>query len=99
MANLLTSNPIFIDTAASSTVTNKKIQQIQWIEDNADIVDDDDLVFVINEVTITVKMQKTTDVGYQDTVIYQAGPFNIPIYARTFSVTTIDHGTLLVWVV
>ena len=31
-ANVLTSNPVFIDTAASSTLTGeRKIQLIQWI--------------------------------------------------------------------
>lgn len=98
MANLLTDNPVYIDTAASSTVTNKRIVLIQWIDDAADIIDDDDLVFVINGVTVTIKYQKTTDVGGAGVVYYEAA-FSTPIFASTFSVTTIDHGALLVWCV
>lgn len=99
MANNLTGNPIYIDAAAASSITTpKRIQLIQWVDDNADIADGDDLVFVINGQTVTIKQQIGSDVGMIGSVFYEAR-FPLGLLASSFSVTTIDHGALLVWTV
>lgn len=100
MANNLNSNPVYIDAAASSTLSGlSRIQLIQWVDDNADIANDDDLVMVINGVTVTIKPQRHETPASVDGggVVYEAGPFSRPIAVTDFSVTTIDHGALLVW--
>ena len=102
MANILTSNPYVIDTAATiwPTATNKgtnRVRLIQWIDDNADIADDDDLVLTINGVAVTAKVQLTNNTANTPT-IYEIGPFNPGIPVTSFEVTTIDHGILVVWV-
>ncbi len=99
MANDLSANPYVIDTAGATSLVSgyTYIRLIQWIDDNADIADNDDLVFELNGQTVTIKVQRggTPDYGV---VVYEAGPFNPPISAENFQVTTIDHGTLLVFV-
>jgi hypothetical protein len=97
MANNLTSNPIFIDTASGSTITNKKVQLIQWINEAADLEDTEDLVFTINGIQISMKYNLGSDVGQQDIIIYQAGPFADPIFVTSLTVDTIDDGALLIW--
>ena len=102
MGNNLTSNPKYIDTAAGSTISGlMSIQELQWLDDNADIANDDDLDFTFNEVTIHVKPQRHETATSVDGggVVYQAGPFALPIAATDFVVNTIDHGVLLVWAV
>ena len=97
MANNLTSNPIYIDTASGSTVTDKKIQCIQWFNEAADLADGEDLAFTINGIAIAMKYNLGSDVGQQDIIVWQAGPFASPIYVREFVVTTIDDGAVLLW--
>jgi len=98
MANSLTGNPIYVDAAANSAITTpKRIQLIQWVDDAADIADDDDLVFVVNGLTITQKVQ-ITDNTANNTVFYQAH-FPLGFLMSSFSVTTIDHGALILWTV
>lgn len=99
MANVKTSNPISIDTASGSTLTGLfYVQCIQWIDDAADIADDDDLSFSLNGVTVAQKVQLTAN-AVGNTVVYQAGPFASPIAVKDFVVNTIDHGVVLVWIV
>lgn len=109
MANVTDSNPISIDTAAAIWAkTPKYIRQIQWIDDAADIADDDDLVIVVNGVTITTKIQIANTAGATpveavtpnigNICVWEIGPFNPGIAVHSFAVTTIDHGVLLVWI-
>jgi hypothetical protein len=97
VANVLTSNPKSIDAASGSDLTDQWIQQIQWIDDAADIADDDDLNLTINGVTIAAKIQLTANT-VNNVAVWTMGPFPHPILANTFVVNTIDHGVLLVWV-
>ena len=99
MANQVSGVLHVIDTAAASKISGPSfIKLIQWIDDNADMADNDDLAFKLNGVTVTIKYQKTTDVGSAGVVYYQAGPFSgLGIYAEDFEVTVIDKGSLLVW--
>jgi hypothetical protein len=98
-ANILTGNPVFIDTAASSTLTGiRLIQCIQWIA-TAIPTDLDDLSFTLNGVSITTAVPITGTAGEEafPCVLYQAGPFPRPISAKDFVVNTIDSGVVLVW--
>jgi len=98
-ANILTSNPIFIDTAAGSTLTGEqKIQLIQWIATGTP-TDLDDLSFTLNGVTITTIVPITGTAGEEayPCVLFQAGPFARPIRAEDFVVNTLDSGVVLVW--
>ena len=55
MANDLVTNPMTVDTAATLWSNSVKyVRQVQWMDDGADIADDDS-VLVINGATITGK--------------------------------------------
>lgn len=95
MANQVSGNPIVMDTAATLS-GRTTIRQIQWVDDAADIADDDDLVLKMNGVTITGKVALTAN-ELGTLVLYQAGPFNPGIDVEDFQVVTIDHGSLVVW--
>ena len=108
MGNTLTSNPYYVDTAATLwTKTPKYVREIQWIDDFADIVDDDDLSITINGVTIATKIQIATTTGLTpveavtpnvgNICVWRQGPFNPGIAISDFAVNTIDHGVLLIW--
>jgi len=100
MANVMTGSIKQIDTAgATSAVTGwRRIRLIQWFNDNDDIANDDDLVFVLGGITITTKaIVEASGVGHQPLVVYQAGPFNPGFKVDGYSVTTIDHGVLYIW--
>lgn len=97
MGNILTSNPVYIDTAASSDIYDVKIQLIQWYNEAADLADGEDLALTIDGVSIDMKYNLGSDVGQQAIVVWEAGPFAEPIYVRHFVVDTIDDGAVLVW--
>ena len=100
MGNQTGSNPIVVDTGAATNliVGPQTIRLIQWIDDNADIADGDDLVIKINGVTLTTKIQLQADdsVGL-GLAMWTIGPFNPGISAKSVQVTTIDHGTVHIW--
>lgn len=106
MANKTDTNPMVLDSAATIwtaqsgaatfSLGGRKIRQIQWIDDNADIADDDDLVIAINGATITAKIALTAN-EVNNLALWTLGPFNPGIHVHTFIVTTIDHGSLLVF--
>jgi hypothetical protein len=108
MTNVLTSNPMVIDTAA--TIWSDKaynVREIQWIDDAADMADNDDLNITINDATIAAKIQVATTGGgtpvenvspnVGNICVWRIGPFNPGIPVSTFIVTTIDKGALLVF--
>ena len=98
-ANVLTSNPVFIDTAAGSTLTGQRqIQLIQWIA-TALPTDLDGLSFTLDGVTITTLVPITDALNEEayPGVLYEAGPFTKPILAKDFVVNTLDTGIVLVW--
>lgn len=100
MANSIAGNPKTFDTAGATSVISSpfRCQLIQWVDDNADMADNDDLVFVINGTTVTLKYQKTTDVGSAGVVYYEAA-FPLGLSIGSFSITTIDKGLLILWTV
>lgn len=96
MANALTGNPITVDTAATLwTASNKYVQLIQWVDDGADLTDDDDILLVINGVTITGKIQITNNT--MNNLVAWEMAFNPPMRIESFVVTTLDHGLLVIW--
>jgi hypothetical protein len=101
MANTLTSNPLYVDTAATILAgpAVSKIIEIDWIDDNADINNDSDLSITFNDVTFTVKPQRhetATNVDWGGT-LFKLGPFNPGIPCSRLVVNTIDAGVLLIW--
>ena len=108
MGNTLTSNPIYVDAAATAWTGDKKLRLIQWVDDAADIADNDDLSITINGVTIAVKIQIATTGGgapveavtpnVGNICVWQIGPFNPGIWVHDLVVNTIDHGALHIWV-
>jgi len=98
MANALTGNPITIDTAATiwdGTTGAKYINLIQWIDDAADIADDDDLLIVVNGVSIAAKIQLTNNTA-NNICVWEMN-FAKPQKIDRLVVTTIDHGLLVFW--
>jgi hypothetical protein len=96
MANNLVTNPMTVDTAATLwSNTPRRVRLIQWIDDAADIVDDDDLLIVINGATITGKIALTANT-VNNLCVWEFGPFNPGILVDTFIVTTLDHGLLVI---
>jgi invasion protein IalB len=69
---------------------------IQWIDDAADIADDDDLNITINQTTIAAKIALTAnEVG---NVAVWTMTYPLGLMVNNLVVTTIDHGTLLVFI-
>jgi hypothetical protein len=98
MGNDLTGNPMYVDTAAALWTAShpKYVRLIQWIDDAADIADDDDIALIINGITFTGKIQLTAN-AVENLCVWQLGPFSPGIPIQSFTVTTIDHGILYIW--
>ena len=107
MGNSLGTNPVYGDTAATLWSGLGLVRLIQWVDDAADIADNDDLSFTVNGVTIAVKAQIGTTGGgapaenvspnVGNIVVWQIGPFNPGIPMKEFILNTIDHGALHIW--
>jgi hypothetical protein len=97
MGNVLTSNPIRVDTAATAFSTPKKIQLIQWVDDDAaaggSIGDGEGLTMAVNGVTIQVLV---VDISTQVPIAYEAS-FPNGVNIDSLVVSVIDGGTLLIW--
>jgi len=97
MGNSTTSNPMVLDTDATIwTGKTKWIREIQWVDDAGDVADDDTVVMVINDATVTLKYQMEADIS--SISVWRAGPFNPGIPVSHFQVSTKPtHGVILVW--
>jgi hypothetical protein len=97
MANNLVSNPMTVDSAATLwSGTTKFVRHIQWLDDAADMTDDDDLLLVINGATISGKIQITNNTA-NNLCFWETGPYSPGVCVDSFVVTTIDHGLLVIW--
>ena len=98
MANQTDSNPKRIDTAAALSGTHF-IRQIQWVDLNEDIINSDELVMLINGVTVQceVQVEVTANYGVLGPVVWNIGPFNPGIPVTDFEVVTIESGVVYVW--
>ena len=87
--------PMTIDIA-TSVQGLKSFRLVQWVDDNADIADGDDLNITLGGQVIAIKVQRgATPDG--NVAVWTLGPFNPGIRSNGITVTTIDHGTLLVF--
>ena len=96
MANLLTSNPMRVDTAATIITVPTRVLLIQWIDEAADIADDDDLNITINQTAIAAKIALTAN-AIGNIAVWTIGPFNPGLMVNNLVVTTIDNGALLIF--
>ena len=69
------------------------LRELIWLDDNADIADNDDLVFKLNKETITIKVQQNLSNG--SPAAFRLGPYNPGIPINQFQVTTLDAGVIL----
>lgn len=97
MANVLTKNPMVIDTAATIWTAARFVRLIQLVDDNGDIVHDTTWVITVNGATLTVKIQPVNDQIAFGAVAWQIGPFNPGMKVHTFVVDTAGAGNLHVW--
>ena len=100
MANQTDSNPIRMEAAGTVwTGKVKNVRLIQWVDDNADLVDNSTLVLNINGVALTVVIQLDADfVSWNGAVVWEIGPFNPGVSVSDFIVTTMATGELHIWV-
>ena len=100
MANQTDSNPIRMEAAGTVwTGKVKNVRLIQWVDDNADLVDNSTLVLNINGVALTVVIQLDADfVSWNGAVVWEIGPFNPGVTVSDFIVTTMGTGELHIWV-
>jgi hypothetical protein len=84
------------DWGTNVTLTNLRIRLMQWIDDAANIADDDDIVFVMDGVTITAKIQLTAN-AVNNVCVWQMGPFDPPLRCNTFVGDTLDNGAFVIW--
>ena len=101
MANILTGNPIFWDTAgATSAITDRKIVKLfQWIASGGDIADNDTCVIVVNGVTLTAAIERPTDVGFSPTVLWELNFGDNGMVWDSCSLTTMGTGQCHIWVI
>lgn len=100
MANQTDGNPIIYDTATGAEWNGTKhVVLVQWVDDNADVATDDDLVFEVNGVTFTGKIQVHGTAASIDRplVHYQIGPFATPMAWTDFALKILDNGAFVVW--
>lgn len=95
MANNLTSNPVYMDTTASWT-GQKLVYEIDWVDDNGDVVHDSTLTLLINGVTIVLKVQPLNDQLGFGGVVAKFGPFPYAVAMKDVT-ATITQGAVLFW--
>ncbi len=99
MANQTDSNPIRMEAAGTVwTGKGKNVRLIQWVDNNADLVDNSTLVLSINGVALTAIIQiDADDVSLKGAVAWQIGPFSPGIPVSDLIVTTMGTGHLHIW--
>ena len=97
MANQTSGRVKIFDTAAGSAQSGvRNILLMQWIDDAGDLADDDDLSITIDGATLAIKQNIGSDIGQQNLVVWQMGPFSDPVKVNGYTINTIDHGVVLV---
>lgn len=97
MPNILTKNPMVIDTAATIWTAARYVRLIQLVDNNGDIIHDTTWVITVNGATLTIKIQPVNDQVAFGAVAWQIGPFNPGMLIHTFVVGTAGAGNLHVW--
>ena len=99
MANQTSSNPKVFDTTGTIT-GNFRLRLLQWVDDNADIPDNANLIFSVNGVTLEATVQRGATANESPdwgAVVWQIGPFSPGIPCSSFSITTHTVGHVHVW--
>ena len=101
MSNNVTSNPLLVDTAAASTEVwsgVKKVQLIQWVDDNGDIPNGGNLIIIVNGVSLEATIVRATasDLGGEGAVLWEM-QFPLGVKIWSFQVPTMATGHLHIW--
>jgi len=91
------SMPTVIAAAGVVTTETVNLRLFQWVDDAGDVADTNSCVVVINGTTLTAVVQKPSDVGDHNVVLWQIGPFNPGIPVKGINVSTLDKGGAHVW--
>jgi hypothetical protein len=91
----ISGNPIILKIPQSIT-TKMQIQQIQWIADSSEGVEDGVLDFEMNGQRFTGNFSSLgTDL--KNLCLYSAGPFTVPITSHKFTLDVLTTGELVLW--
>lgn len=93
MSNDLTSNPMYVDTAAALWTDGRKLKAIAWLNDSANPIDaDDDLL--VSKASGAVILSKRAAYDGDGVEMYH---FPADFRPTGVTITTIDNGHLHVW--
>jgi len=95
MANQTGSNPKIFDANTGTIVGHFTLRLLQWVDDNADVADNGNLVFTMNGVTFEATIQRAAAPDGA-AVLWQIGPFNPSMPCHDLSIATIS-GHLHIW--
>lgn len=91
----ISGNPIILRVPQSIT-TKMQIQQIQWIVDGTDEVEDCVLDFEMNGQRFVGRLSMLGN-DLKNLCLYSAGPFAVPITSHKFTLDILTNGELLIW--
>jgi len=100
MANQTAGNPLTYDSTTGATWSGTKyVREFQWINDAKDIADGDSCVIVVNGVTLTaaIDVDVTANFGVNNAAVWTIGPFNPGIPWSDFTMSTLSHGVVHIW--
>ena len=101
MANIMFSNPKLLDTTgATSEIKYFSLRLLQWVDYNADIADNSNLIMTINGIALEATVQMDAGAGGFDpnAVVWQIGPFSPGIHITSFRLDTLSAGQVHVWI-
>ena len=100
-SDTVTTNPYVVTAAAAGWKwydVSKQVILIQWIDDNADIGDNSNLIMTVNGQALEATIQIETDkAAISGAVVWQIGPFAKPVSVSDFKVATMSAGNVHVW--
>ena len=97
MANATKARLIKYDTVTGASWTGTKyVWQAQWIDDAGDIADGDTLAFTVNGVSLSMTLQ-AGGFGTPAGTVWNVGPFGRPHAWDDFTLSTLTHGALWIW--
>ena len=98
MANSTKSNPYVCDSTGAVITKPTTVREIQWVDDDGDIVHDSTLTLVVNGETLTFKIQPVNDQLGFGAVAWRAGPFNPGIMISDLTISAMAQGHLHIWI-
>ncbi len=98
MANQTTGNPVVFDTTTGATISGiSHVRLIQWVDDNADIADNANLIMSINGATLEATLQRGATPDGPGAVLWEIGPFNPGVPCTDITVSTLSAGHVVIW--